>query len=97
MINPIPVERIDKNLYNACACVPFLLIALVTRNRGYELTQSEEEYLAPLWEDLFIKYIPEMHLLKCTEEITLGTTIIGLVIKKFLAVKLLKTPDPEQE
>jgi len=94
----VSAEAFDKNLYNACAnLIPFEVIVLVTGNKGYELTQSEKENLAPLWEAFFLKYLPGLYLLKCTEEIILMITIIGLVIKKFLSVKLLETPEPEQE
>ena len=90
------VEAFDKNLYNACACIiPFTVIALFTGNKDYELTQSQKEYLAPLWEALFLKYIPAMYLFKCTEEITLATTIFGLIIKKSLPVKLPQTSEPD--
>lgn len=91
-------ENFDKNLYNACAClIPFTIIALITGNKGYELTQSQKEYLAPLWEDLFLKYLPAMYLFKYTEEITLASTIFGMIIKKSLPEKLLQTPEPDQE
>jgi len=95
----VSVEASDKNLYHVIAClIPFTVIALITGNKGYELTQSEKEYLAPLWEDLFLKYLPAMYVFKYDKEITLTTTIIGLVIKKYLQpVKLLHTQDPEPE
>lgn len=92
------LETFNKNLCNVLASlIPFLILSFVTGNKGYELSQSEKEYLAPLWEALFLKYLPAMRILKYEEEITLAIVIFGLIIKKTFQDKLLPTPELARE
>jgi hypothetical protein len=92
-----PFSLIDKN---TCLLIsgllPFSLLALGLKKPEYELDDIEKESLAPLWDKVIQKYLPQ-YLNQYACEVSLGIAISLLLIKKS-GVLIPKTkPQPKEE
>lgn len=83
---------ISKDLCCAFAgIVPFMLLA--SSNENYKLTDSEKESLAPMWDDIFNKYLPGF-MVAYQEEFMLSTAIGILLLSKSSFIKSLPKKNP---
>jgi len=79
---PKPFEYFDKQLLKIIAgMIPFAALASLFQNDKFLLTEPEKNYLAKYWDDVFMKYLPEV-LAQYGEETVLIGAIGFLVVQK---------------
>jgi len=84
-----PFEYFDKALLKIVAgLIPFGLLVSFTGDSKYELTEQEKAYLARYWDDVLMKYLPDV-LAEYGEESVLIGAIGLLVIQKSGFLKVL--------
>jgi len=85
-----PFEYFDKGLLKIVAgLIPFGILASFLGDSKYELTEQEKSYLARYWDDVFMKYLPDV-LAEYGEETILLGAIGLLVIQKSDLLNVLK-------
>jgi len=78
----VPYTVFNISLCNTIAGIfPFLLLSIVLKDENYKLTDSEKFSLAPLWDSVLEKHLPEV-IAKWSDEIALVTAISMLIIQK---------------
>jgi len=88
-----PYQLVDKPTCKMVASlVPFSILAVMFQNDAYELNEKEKEQLAPLWDKIADKYIPDM-ISEFSEEASLGITISLILIEKSGVIQSLMAPE----
>jgi len=93
----IPYQFIDKDTCKLLAAfIPFTVLAIWLKDDIYKLTEKEKEQLAPMWDKVAAKYIPEV-ISAYSDEAILGTTISLILIEKSGIVGKLIAADKKEE
>ena len=94
----VPYQFIDKDTCKLLAAfIPFTVLAIWLKDDIYKLTEKEKEQLAPMWDKVAAKYIPEV-ISAYSDEAILGTTISLILIEKSGIVgKLINAEKNEKE
>jgi len=93
----IPYQFIDKDTCKLIAAlIPFTVLAVMLKDEVYQLSEMEKERLAPLWDRVAKKYIPEV-ISAYSDEAILGTTISLILIEKSGIVGKLIDADKKEE
>lgn len=102
---PVPEEKkFTEKDFELCkffaSVFPFFIIAEFKQNDVYNLTEKEKETLAPLWAEIFNKYLPTA-IINYKEEMSLATAIFTILVLKSNVSNLVKDGDkkktPEKE
>ena len=78
---PAPMNLPEPLLMMIASTIPFALIAMQTGNENYRLSHSEQQMLAPLWNDVIEKYAPAF-LSDYGPEFALASGIIMVLVGK---------------
>jgi len=82
-----PVSRIPYSIFNIELCkvvagiLPFTILSIVLHDEKLELTEDEKIRLAPLWDSVLEKHLPET-IAKWSDELALASAISMLIIEK---------------
>jgi hypothetical protein len=89
----LPYSLIDKDTCKLIATIiPFSLLAITLKDKRYFLTDSESDRLAPQWDKVITKYLPD-YLSKYGAEASLGISICMLLIQKSGFLSSLQTQE----
>jgi len=92
-----PYQFVDKATCKMIASlIPFSILAVLFQNDAYELNEKEKEQLAPLWDKIADKYIPEM-ISEFSEEASLGVTISLILVEKSGVIQSLIAPEKDEK
>ncbi|GAH57567.1 unnamed protein product [marine sediment metagenome] len=61
--------------------IPFTILAILSKNEDFELTEKEKEILAPMWDNVLKKYMPGVTYV-FSEESVLISNIVCILIQK---------------
>jgi len=97
----IPEPVVPFSIYPKEVCkmiaelIPFAIIAILSKDKNFELTNEEKEILAPMWDSILVKRLP-LIMGKYAEEGILLSTVFVMLYNKSNLIKSLKEKENEQ-
>ncbi len=81
-------QQMNKLCVLIAELIPFTILAILSKNEDFELSEKEKEILAPMWNNVLKKYIPGVNYIFSEESILISNIVFILIQKS--GCKILK-------